>query len=140
MSVMENHEIRAELASLHAKVDRVLELLERMRPTVPPARTSQPRPKSSPLSPEEIPGLKERFQGIFERWLAGHEVEVQAELEAMEVDELRRLGDANNLNVTSKMPRLKLLQLMSARFREKKQLQVHLDLGHKPSKEEAPTD
>jgi hypothetical protein len=49
-------------------------------------------------------------------------LEIQEALEKLEADQLRRLADANNLNVTSKMPKQKVLHLIGARFREKKQI------------------
>jgi hypothetical protein len=40
----------------------------------------------------------------------------------MKVEELRRFADANNLTVTSKTTKQKLLQLIAGRFRERRQL------------------
>jgi hypothetical protein len=52
----------------------------------------------------------------------GREIEVQSELDGIELDQLRRFADANNLNVTAKMSKSRILELVSARFREKRQL------------------
>jgi hypothetical protein len=87
-----------------------------------------PKQKAEPLTPEEAKLLERKFNDLYDLWLGGQEFEVQAELEGLDGDQLRRLGDANNLNVTSKMPRDKVLYLISARFREKKQL--HKGTGH----------
>ena len=65
---------------------------------------------------------QKRFGQLFDQWMEGHELEVQAELEKLDAGELRRFADANNLNVTSKMSAQKVLQLIGARFREKRQL------------------
>lgn len=40
----------------------------------------------------------------------------------MDAVELRRLADANNLNVTSKTPKQKVMKLIDGRFRERRQL------------------
>jgi hypothetical protein len=40
----------------------------------------------------------------------------------MNVPELRRFADANNLNVTSRTPKHKVMQLIAGRFRERRQL------------------
>ena len=66
--------------------------------------------------------LQAQFASFCERWINGHELETQEALDKLDADQLRRLADANNLNVTSKMPKLKVLHLIGARFREKKQL------------------
>lgn len=116
-------ELRAELESLHQKVDRVLALLGSMETGKAAASTRRsPKPKSAPLTQEDIDALKRKFKDLYERWLSGHEIEVQEELEQLDVEGLRRLGDANDLNVSSKMPKQRILYLIGARFREKKQL------------------
>lgn len=105
------------LDDLEAKLDRVLALLESKK-------TSKARPKTkpAPLTEAEIPDLQKQFGTLFERWMGGQEIEVEGELEKLDVEQLRRFADANNLNVTSKMPRTRVLQLIGARFREKRQL------------------
>jgi hypothetical protein len=40
----------------------------------------------------------------------------------MPADDLRRFADANNLNVTSKTPKQKIMKLIAGRFRERRQL------------------
>jgi hypothetical protein len=102
----------------------VLELLDKTldrKKANDDARRSS-RAKPAPLTQEEVRELQDEFSQIYGRWLNGQEIEAQTELENLEVEQLRRLGDANNLNVTSKMPKPKILQLIGARFREKKQL------------------
>ncbi len=86
------------------------------------AATKKAKAKPAPLTEQEITKYKEEFNVLYEQWLGGDEVKVQAELENLEADELRRFADANNLNVTSKTPKPKCLQLIAARFREKRQL------------------
>src|SRR5258708_32193807 len=86
------------------------------------SRPRSPKPKPVPLTEVEIRDLQLQFDNIFSRWLDGHELEVQDELEKLDVDQLRRFADANNLNITAKMPKQRVLQLIEARFREKRQL------------------
>lgn len=86
------------------------------------AAAKKAKAKPTPLTEEEITKYKEKFSVLYEQWLTGDEVKVQSELENLEADELRRFADANNLNVTSKTPKPKCLQLIAARFREKRQL------------------
>jgi hypothetical protein len=69
-----------------------------------------------------VANYQTRFESLFEAWNVGEEVEVEKELEAMNADELRRFADANNLNVTSKTPKQKVMQLIAGRFRERRQL------------------
>lgn len=112
-----------ELNALHEKLDRILAMLEEInaaRPIRPASKT--PKVKMLPLTEEEITALQEQFKRLYLSWLEGKELEVQDELERTEVQQLRRFADANNLNVTSKMPRQKVLQIIGARFREKRQL------------------
>ena len=117
-------EILAQIRVLNEKLDRILALLEAQRQRK--AMRSQPKapkPKALPLTEPEIKILQEKFGSLFTRWLEGQELEVQDELDSLDVDELRRFADANNLNVTGKMPKQRVLQLIGARFREKRQLQ-----------------
>jgi hypothetical protein len=115
----EHDEIQSSLRSLHEKLDRALALLEGGRS---PARRRPTKEKPAPLTQEDIDRLQTQFASLYERWFAGQEVEVQHEIEQLDADDLRRLADANNLNVTSKMPKAKVIHLIGARFREKKQL------------------
>jgi hypothetical protein len=120
---MSEQEILNELRVLSQKVDRLTFLLESMRAeqqSKRPART--PKPKLVPLTPEEVQQYQTRFGELYEQWLSGDELGVQGQLDKLEVEELRRLADSNNLNVTSKMSKERVLHLIGARFREKKQL------------------
>lgn len=131
---MIDDDLRLEIAKLHEKLDRVVALLEAktasMRQKAADRRAK--REKASPLTEDEIKQQQERFQHLFSRWMAGFEVEVQNELETSDADALRRFADANNLNITTKTPKAKALQLIAARFREKRQLTQGL-----PSRREA---
>ncbi len=118
-----NEELLAEIRALQAKVDRVLALLEGSQPKkAAPSERKAPKPKAAPLTEDEIRDLQARFASLFARWLEGRELDVQDELDKLDVDQLRRFADANNLNVTAKMPKERVLQLIGARFREKRQL------------------
>jgi len=80
------------------------------------------RAKPPPLTEQEISALQAQFKILYERFTANQETAVQEELEAMTPEELRRFADANNLNVTSKTSKARVIQLIGFRFREKKQL------------------
>lgn len=125
---MNNDDLLAEIRALHDKLDRLLALLEKKNISQSArSRPRQPKPKPAPLTEDEIKDLKAQFGSLFSRWLEGHELEVQDQLEKLDVEHLRRFADANNLNVTAKMSKLRMLQLIGARFREKRQL--HKEVG-----------
>jgi len=121
---MTNDDLRIEVKKLHEKLDRVLALLDAKTASAQTraADRKAKHEKPQPLTEEEIKQQQERFQELFSRWMNGFEVEVQNELEAADADALRRFADANNLNITTKTPKTKALQLIAARFREKRQL------------------
>ncbi|MCZ2292268.1 MAG: hypothetical protein LC125_10015 [Burkholderiales bacterium] len=121
---MNESALLAEIQKLHEKLDRVLALLEIRKPSA--SRKAADRraklEKHQPLTEEEIKQQQEKFQELFTRWMSGFELEVQNELEAADADALRRFADANNLNITTRTPKAKAMQLIAARFREKRQL------------------
>lgn len=121
---MSENDLRLEIEKLHEKLDRVLALLDAKAQSAQKKaverKTKQKKPQ--PLTQEEIKRRQEHFQELFSRWMGGAELEVQNELEAADADTLRRFADANNLNITTKTPKAKALQLIAARFREKRQL------------------
>ena len=88
-----------------------------------------------PLTEGEIKDYQNRFAILYQKWISGYETEVSNELEKYSPDEIRRFGDANNLNVASKMSKEKVLQLISIRFREKKMLNQNINVT-KPLKEQ----
>jgi hypothetical protein len=117
-------QISEDLRAIRAKLDQILVVVEEIR-SVKRAKAEAKKVKKEklpPLTDAEIKEQQTRFTHLFDQWMDGHEIEVQSELEKLDVDQLRRFGDANNLNVTSKMSAQKVLQLISARFREKRQL------------------
>jgi hypothetical protein len=124
-------EIRSSISSLHQKLDKTLMLLEAMQ-SRKGAALRGPKPKPSPLTQEDITALQAQFAGLYERWLNEDEFGTKDALEQLDPDQLRRLADANNLNVTSKMSKEKVLQLIGARFREKRQLHMPTGLREKP--------
>lgn len=119
-----NMDIEGELRAIHEKLDRLITVVEELRNAKRAKAEAKKvkREKLPPLTEEEIKAHQARFTELFQRWTAGSELEVQNELEALDAEQLRRFADANNLNVTSKMPAQKVLQLIGARFREKRQL------------------
>ena len=121
---MNSDELTLEISKIHERLDRVLALLDAKGASAQrkAADRKAKQEKPQPLTEDEIKQQQERFQELFSRWMAGFEVEVQNELEAADADALRRFADANNLNITTKTPKAKALQLIAARFREKRQL------------------
>jgi hypothetical protein len=117
-------ELKVELERIHAKLDRILSIIDTKVATAN-RKAAEPRikkEKQPPLTDVEIKQQQERFQGLFSRWMAGLELEVQNELESADAENLRRFADANNLNITTRTPKAKAMQLIAARFREKRQL------------------
>jgi len=128
-----NEELLSELKLLNANIVELIKALRESQQSKPVSsqNVSKLKPKTgiapAPLaSAEEIPALQERFERLYENWLAGQEFEVQKELENFSVDDLRKIADANNLNVTTRMSKEKVLNLISIRFREKKMLTSNL--------------
>lgn len=119
---MSEQEIIQEIRALSQKVDRLSFFLESMREQQAKKLPRASKPKPAPLTPEEMMQHQARFAELYEQWLSGDELGVQGRLDKVEVDDLRRFADSNNLNVTSKMSKERVLQLIGARFREKKQL------------------
>lgn len=119
-------EVKARLRAIEVKLDILAKGIEDLRALN--ASRAQARTKKEKLPPptaEEIAANRERFSSLYQRWMDGKEVEVHDELNGLELEQLRRFSDANNLNVTAKMSKQRMLELISARFREKRQL-------HKP--------
>ena len=130
-------QISEELRAIHAKLDQILAVVEEIRGAKKAKADAKKAKKEKlpPLTEDEIKEQQARFTHLFNRWMEGHELEVQTELEKLDAELLRRFADANNLNVTSKMPAQKVLQLLSARFREKRQL-----LGSMVRRRESPDE
>ncbi len=118
-----DNEILVRLRAIEEKLDILAIGLEDLRSIgASRARTRKKKDKLPPPTPEEIATHRKQFSSLYQRWMDGREVEVHNELDGIELDQLRRLADANNLNVTAKMSKNRLLELISARFREKRQL------------------
>lgn len=129
-----NEQLLVELRQLNANIVELIATLKQ----APQPKASKPKPaRPAPLTSEEINELQKRFESIYQLWLSGHEFEVQKELDALAVEDARRFADANNLNVTSKMSKEKVLSLIAIRFREKKMLSSNL-LATKPYSETIP--
>jgi hypothetical protein len=121
---MENQdEVLRELRSLHEKIDglttSIAELVGQKRNK---AEKRKKDVKQLQLTPAEIERYQAQFKDLYNRWLENQETSVHEELERMSVEELRRFADANNLNVTAKTSKEKVVRLIGFRFREKKQL------------------
>ena len=121
---MSNEEaILAELKLLGGRLDKMeAALSELVGKKKQKAENKKSQAKPSPLTPEEVAPLQERFKNLYARWLDNQETAVREELEAMSVEDLRKFADANNLNVTAKTSKERVVQLVGFRFREKKQL------------------
>ena len=118
--------LEEQLTLLLEKVDRILLLLE-TRPGPAHQRVvgkDTGKEKLSPLSSDDITRHQERFEKLYGTWDAGEGLQVVDELEAMHADELRKFADANNLNVTSKTPKGKVIKLIVGSFRERRQLML----------------
>lgn len=116
-------ELLARLRAIDEKLDLLAKGVEDLRAMgASRARSRKKKEKLPPATPEEIAAHREHFSSLYQRWMEGREVEVHSELDGIELDQLRRFADANNLNVTAKMSKNRLLELISARFREKRQL------------------
>jgi hypothetical protein len=119
-------ELRAMLLSIEDQLAQLRTSIQTLHDTSrAPPRIRQKKEKPMPLTAEEMASSRERFLNLFNQWLAGKEIDVHDELNGFEVERLRQFADANNLNVTSKMSKARMLELIAARFREKRQL-------HKP--------
>ena len=120
---MMNDEILKELKRLHDKVDALTEMVSGLvAAKKQKAEAKKTAPKPPPLTQEDIDRLQKQFDQLYARWLNNEEAAIREELEAMNADDLRRLADACNLNVTLKTPKDRVIQLIGFRFREKKQL------------------
>ena len=115
--------VEERLRQLTEKVDRILSLLESLH-VEPRGRSSvtKLRSKPLPLGEEEIAIHQSKFETLYQTWDTGEELEVENALDKMPIEELRRFADANNLNVTSKTPKQKVMNLIAGRFRERRQL------------------
>lgn len=118
----ETEKILQELKSLHEKLDAIGRTVDSLVAKKKEAAAKKASAGLPQLKPEEVAAYKNRFDNLYQRWLANDEAAVREELQAMAVEELRKFADANNLNVTAKTPKEKLVQQVGYRFREKKQL------------------
>lgn len=127
-----SNSVEDQLKQISEKLDRVLHLLEIRRDNrTSGLAKSTPKPKVISLSPEEIEGYQANFERLFSIWEAGEELQVEKELNEMDADILRRFADANNLNVTSKTSKQKIMQFVAGRFRERRQLmRSHFNRSH----------
>lgn len=121
---MDAQNLSEEIDKINAKLDYIISILNQSK-DAQEKKSIHRRPKTEknlPLSKEEIDQQQEKFKELFNKWMNGFELEVKTELESADADALRRFADANNLNITAKTPKNKALELISARFREKRQL------------------
>ena len=116
-------ELLVRLRAIEEKLDVLVKGIEELRAKgASRAQARKKKDKLPPPTPEEIASHREHFTSLYQRWMEGKEVEVHSEIDGIELDQLRRFADANNLNVTVKMSKNRLLELIAARFREKRQL------------------
>lgn len=127
--INEINSMKIQLKSIENKID---ELLNKKK--IQSEKKKSSKPKLLPLTEIEITNYKELFNKLYNDWIEGSEINVSEELEKLSPDELRRFADANNLNVTSKMAKDKVLNLISLRFREKKMMITNYNVT-KPLKE-----
>lgn len=116
-----NEQILEELKSLNSNLKELsFYLKEFIKPKVVKPKTVKQKPV--PLTDEEIKLLQSQFTSLYELWLSNKNQELQNIFDKLSPDETRRLADANNLNVTTRMAKEKVLKLIEIRFREKKML------------------
>jgi len=115
-----------ELKQLNTNFKELFEYIKLPKKSSP---KRSPRVKLLALTEEEIKNYQNKFSELYQLWLDGFEYKVRDELEKYPVDDLRRFGDANNLNVTSRMPKEKVMQQISLRFREKKMLTQNINIS-----------
>jgi len=125
----EVQEIKGTLLSIENKIDELV-----TKKNIQREKSKKIKVKSKPLDEAEILKYKEQFNVLFDNWINGNELEVSQELERLSPDEIRNFGQANNLNVTSKMSKEKVMNLINMRFREKKMLTSNFNVT-KPLKE-----
>lgn len=125
-------QILAEVKQLNTNFKELFELVKSSQKSSP---KRSPKVKLPALTEEEIKNYQNKFAELYQIWLDGFESKVRDELEKYPVDDLRRFGDANNLNVTSRMPKDKVMQQISIRFREKKLLTQNINIS-KPLSEQ----
>lgn len=118
-------EILTEVKQLNNNFKELFEFVKLSQKTSP---KRSPKIKLPALTEEEIKNYQNKFTELYQLWLNGFESKVQDELEKYPIDDLRRFGDANNLNVTSRMPKEKVMQQISIRFREKKMLIQNINI------------
>lgn len=121
--------LHQEIEDIKLFNEKVAQDIEYIRTNFEKNEKKQPIKKKSPsvsktkiLSNEETENYKKQFLDLFEKWMSGEELYVRNTLEEYDVQDLRNFADANNLNVTSKMPKQRVLHLIDARFREKKMI------------------
>jgi hypothetical protein len=88
---MNVEELSESLKQIQKQLDEVLVIVKELQghKKQRAAAKKAAKAKPSPLTEEEITKYKEQFNVLYDRWLGGDEVNVQAELENMDADELR---------------------------------------------------
>jgi len=127
-----HQQILSELRQLNNNFSELFDFIKLSKKSSP---KRSPKVKLPALNEEEIKNYQNKFIELYQLWLDGLESKVRDELEKYPVEELRRFGDANNLNVTSRMPKDKVMQQISIRFREKKLLTQNINIS-KPLSEQ----
>ena len=125
----EFQDIKKNLSSIENKIDELV-----IKKNVQRKKKIISREKPKPPTEEEVAMDKEEFEDLFKIWLEGKELEVLQKLEQLSPDDIRRFADSNNLNVTSKMSKDKVLNLINLRFREKRMMLTNFNVT-KPLKE-----
>ena len=116
-------EILVRLSAIEKRLEEISRAVDELRAAnAAKVRVRKKKEKLPPPTADEIAASRDHFASLFQRWMDGRELEVQSELDSLDPDQLRRFADANNLNVTAKMSKERILALVAARFREKRQL------------------
>lgn len=123
-------QLLAEFKILNSNFKELIEILKNTsKPKI--TKTKISKEPFKPLTKEEIESLQIQFKHLYELWLKDQNQELQNILDKLSPDEIRKLADANNLNVTTRMAKEKVLKLIEIRFREKKMLTTNTTISEK---------
>jgi len=122
-----NEQLLVELKLLNANIKELVDVLKESS-KFKVVKPKTPKVTPIPLTKEEIDKLQDQFALLYDLWLKDQQIELHNILDKLTPDETRKLADANNLNVTTRMAKEKVLKLIEIRFREKKMLSTNVTI------------
>jgi len=123
----------AEIKLLNTNIKEIIETLK-LGTKQKSVKHKVPKEPPKPLTKEDIEKYQTDFANLYDLWLKDQNQKLQDILNNLTPDEARKLADANNLNVTTRMSKEKVLKLIEIRFREKKMLATNTTIT-KPFKD-----